>query len=194
MLVWIRRYQRASDGSYGYRKIQRDLVAGGVRASQALVRRVMRDHDLYGVAPRRYKTTTVQDPQARPAPDLLERNFSSTEPGARLVGDITYLRTWAGWAYLSVVICLATKRVVGWHVSTRADAQLVIDSLEMASRNDELAPDPIFHSDRGCPAIRGLSDGLRRRAVGVWRRPSRGRRRRSPRRGPRESTSRRSCG
>ena len=47
----------------------------------------------------------MQDPQASPAPDLLERDFSSSKPGARLVGDITYLRTWAGWAYLSVVIC-----------------------------------------------------------------------------------------
>jgi putative transposase len=150
LLVWIRRYHRASDGSYGYRKIHRDLVEGGVPASQALVRRVMRDHELHGVAPRRYKTTTVQDPQASAAPDLLERNFCSTEPGARLVGDITYLRTWAGWAYLSVVICLATKRVVGWHVSTRANAQLVLAALEMAARNGELAPDAIFHSDRGC--------------------------------------------
>jgi putative transposase len=150
LLVWIRRYHQASDGSYGYRKIHRDLVEGGVDASQALVRRVMRDADLHGVAPRRYRTTTVQDPQARPAPDLLERDFTCDEPGARLVGDITYLRTWAGWAYLSVVICLATKRVVGWQISTRADAQLVCDALAMAARNAELAPDAIFHSDRGC--------------------------------------------
>jgi putative transposase len=150
LLVWVRRFHRDSDGSYGYRKIHRDLLAAGVPASQALVRRVMREHDLHGAAPRRYKTTTVQDPQASPAPDLLERDFSSVEPGARLVGDITYLRTWAGWAYLSVVICLATKRVVGWQLAPRASAQLVIDALEMAQRNSELAPQAIFHSDRGC--------------------------------------------
>jgi putative transposase len=150
LLVWIRRFHRDSNGSYGYRRIHRDLVDAGVPASLALVRRVMRDHDLHGVAPRRYKTTTVQDPQASPAPDLLERDFSSHEPGARLVGDITYLRTWAGWAYLSVVICLATKRVVGWQVAPRASAQLVIDALEMAHRNGEFAAEAIFHSDRGC--------------------------------------------
>lgn len=150
LLVWILRYHKASDGSYGYRRIHRYLVADGVDASEALVRRVMRDGDLHGVAVRRFRTTTVQDPQATPAPDLLERDFSCDEPGARLVGDITYLRTWSGWAYLSVVICLATKRVIGWHVSTRPDAQLVCDALEMAARNRELAPDAIFHSDRGC--------------------------------------------
>jgi transposase InsO family protein len=149
LLVWILRFHRASDGSYGYRKIHRDLVAAGVPASQALVRRVMRDADLHGVAPRRDKTTTIRDPQATPAPDLLERDFSCDEPGTRLVGDITYLRTWSGWAYLAVVICLATKRVVGWHVSTRPTAQLVIDALAMAQRNGELAPDAIFHTDRG---------------------------------------------
>ena len=150
LAVWIRRFHTASDGSYGYRRIHADLRDAGVDASQALVRRVMREEDLHGVAPRRYRTTTIQDPAATPAPDLLERDFSSTTPGTRLVGDITYLRTWSGWAYLAVVICLATKRVVGWHVSTRPDAALVVAALEMASRNGDLLPDAIFHTDRGC--------------------------------------------
>ena len=46
--------------------------------------------------PGRHKTTMVRDAQARPAPDLLERDFHYDEPGTRLVDDITYLRTWAG--------------------------------------------------------------------------------------------------
>jgi putative transposase len=149
LLLWIRRFHADSDGSYGYRKIHRDLVEAGVPASAKLVRRVMREADLHGVAPRRYKTTTIQDPAATPAPDLLVRDFSSQQPGTRLVGDITYIRTWQGWAYLAVVVCLATKRVVGWHVSRRPDAALVVAALEMASRNGDVEPDAIFHSDRG---------------------------------------------
>ena len=172
LLVWIHRFHRASDGTYGYRKIHRDLLAAGLPASLALVRRVMRDHGLHGVAPRRYKTTTVQDPQASPAPDLLKRDFNSSEPGARLVGDITYLRTWAGWAYLAVVICLATKRVVGWQLSTRPTAQLVCDALEMAHRNGELAPQAIFHTDRGCQYT---SEGFARCAQRLEVRQSMGR-------------------
>ena len=82
-------------------------------------------------------------------PDLLERDFTSSEPGTRLVGDITYIRTWAGWAYLAVVIDLATKMVVGWSVSNRATASLVVDALQMADRNGHLSLNAIFHTDRG---------------------------------------------
>ncbi len=139
-----------SDGIFGYRRVHRELVETGTVVSEHLVRRVMREQDLHGSQPRAYKVTTVQDPDATPAPDLLERNFQSSEPGTRMVGDITYIRTWAGWAYLAVVIDLATKMVVGWSVSNRATATLVTDALEMAERNGHLKPNAIFHSDRGC--------------------------------------------
>ena len=124
-----------SDGIFGYRRVHRELVETGTIVSEHLVRRVMREQDLHGSQPRAYRVTTIQDPDALPAPDLLERNFKSDEPGTRLVGDITYIRTWAGWAYLAVVIDLATKMVVGWSVSNRATATLVTDALEMADRN-----------------------------------------------------------
>ena len=144
-----------SDGIFGYRRVHRELVETGTVVSEHLVRRVMREQDLHGSQPRAYRVTTVQDPDAVPAPDLLERNFKSSEPGTRLVGDITYIRTWAGWAYLAVVIDLATKMVVGWSVSNRATAALVTDALEMAERNGHLEPNAIFHSDRGCQYTSG---------------------------------------
>jgi putative transposase len=144
-----------SDGIFGYRRVHRELVETGTVVSEHLVRRVMREQDLHGSQPRAYRVTTVQDPDALPAPDLLERDFQSSEPGTRLVGDITYIRTWAGWAYLAVVIDLATKMVVGWSVSNRASAALVVDALEMADRNGHLAADAIFHSDRGCQYTSG---------------------------------------
>jgi transposase InsO family protein len=145
----------ASDGIFGYRRVHRELVETGTVVSEHLVRRVMREQDLHGSQPRAYRVTTIQDPDAVPAPDLLERDFTSSEPGTRLVGDITYIRTWAGWAYLAVVIDLATKMVVGWSVSNRATAALVTDALEMAERNGHLAADAIFHSDRGCQYTSG---------------------------------------
>lgn len=140
----------ASDGRNGYRRVHRDLLADGVCCSWQLVRRVLREQDLAGAQPRAYRVTTRQDPDAKAAPDLLCRDFTSEEPGTRLVGDITYIRTWAGWAYLAVVIDLATKMVVGWQLGNRATAQLCVDALEMAQRNEHLEPDAIFHSDRGC--------------------------------------------
>jgi len=139
-----------SDGIFGYRRVHRELVEAGTVVSEHLVRRVMREQDLAGAHPQAYRITTIQDPDAAPAPDLLERDFQSAVVGTRLVGDLTFIRTWAGWAYLAVVIDLASKMVVGWSVSNRATATLVIDALEMADRNGHLQPDAIFHTDRGC--------------------------------------------
>jgi putative transposase len=127
----------------------RDLVGDGTATSLAVVRRVMREQRLHGTSPRRYRVTTIRDAGASAAPDLLERDFASSEPGAKLVGDITYLRTWNGWGYLAVVIDTATRRVVGWQLGSRADAALCSGALEMASRNGHLAVDAIFHTDRG---------------------------------------------
>ena len=140
----------ASDGTNGYRRVHRDLVEDGVVCSWQLVRRVMREGDLAGAQPAAYRVTTRQDPGAKAAPDLICRDFTSQEPGTRLCGDITYLRTWTGWAYLAVVIDLATKMIVGWEISNRASAQLCVEALEMAHRNGHVQPDAIFHSDRGC--------------------------------------------
>jgi len=139
----------ASDGVSGYRKVHRDLLEGGVVASCALVRRVMHEGRLFGVSARRFRTTTIQDPSAVAAPDLLGRDFTSSVPGTKLVADITYLRCWNGWAYLAVVIDIATRRVVGWQISDRPDAALCSGALEMACRNGHVALDAIFHSDRG---------------------------------------------
>jgi len=140
----------ASDGANGYRRVHRDLLADGVSCSWQLVRRVMREQALAGAQPAAYRVTTRQDPDAQAAPDLICRDFSSQEPGSKLCGDITYIRTWAGWAYLAVVIDMATKMVVGWQLSNRANAQLCIEALEMAHRNGHVDADAIFHSDRGC--------------------------------------------
>ena len=145
----------ASDGTHGYRRVHRDLQEAGVACSWKLVRRAMREQNLAGAQPKAYRVTTRQDPEAKAAPDLICRDFTSEKPGTRLVGDITYIRTWTGWAYLAVVIDLATKMVVGWQLGNRATAQLCVEALEMADRNGHLEPNAIFHSDRGCQYTSG---------------------------------------
>ena len=84
-----------------------------------------------------------------PAEDLLERDFTATAPGQRLVGDITYLRTGEGWLYLATVLDLATRMVVGWQLAAHMRTTLVTDALQMAIDGGHVAPDAIFHSDRG---------------------------------------------
>ena len=117
----------------------------------------MREQDLAGAQPAAYRVTTRQDPDAKAAPDLICRDFTSQEPGSRLCGDITYIRTWAGWAYLAVVIDLSTKMIVGWQISNRASAPLCVEALKMAHRNGHVQADAIFHSDRGCQYTSGRS-------------------------------------
>ena len=153
----------ASDGSYGYRRVHRELVEAGVECSWQLVRRVLREQGLAGAQPAAYRVTTRQDPDAQAAPDLIQRDFTSSEPGVKLCGDLTYIRTWAGWAYLAVVIDLSTKMIVGWAINNRASAQLCIDALEMAHRNGHVQPDAIFHSDRGCQYTSGAFHQCTRR-------------------------------
>lgn len=147
--VKIRALFDAHDGTYGYRRLHAALTRGGEQASPELVRRLMRQLGLVACQPRPWRKTTLGDGKPATAPDLVARNFTATEPGTKLVGDITYIRTWAGWLYLATVIDCFNKEVIGYATADHMRTDLVTDALEMAARNHRLAPECIFHSDRG---------------------------------------------
>jgi len=109
----------------------------------------MRLERLRGCPKRRYRNTTQQDPRHRPAPNLLEQNFSAAKPNHRWVADITYVSTKQGWLYLAVIIDLYSRRVVGWSMSQWMHRKLVIDALRMAIDARQPQEDLIHHSDRG---------------------------------------------
>ena len=113
------------------------------------VRKIMRGLGIRGVTPNARKRTTIPDAGAPERPDLLKRDFTSPVPTYKLVGDITYLKTREGWLYLATVIDLCTRMVVGWAVSERMTADLVVEALERAWRRGYVAGNAIFHSDRG---------------------------------------------
>ncbi len=92
-----------SDGTYGYRRVHAELVAWGYQVDDETVRAIMREEGLVACQPRPFRPTTTIAGDAAGIPDLLGRDFSATEPGARLVGDITYIPTWEGWVYLATV-------------------------------------------------------------------------------------------
>jgi transposase InsO family protein len=135
--------------TYGCRRIARELNARGIACSVGLVADLMRDLGLRAVQPRMYRVTTVHGSGDTYPGDLIERDFTSHEPGTKMVGDITYLRTKTGWCYLAVVIDLATRMVVGWQIADHMRSQLVIDALMMAHHHGHLRPGAVFHSDRG---------------------------------------------
>jgi putative transposase len=133
----------------GCRRITAALNRRGIECSVGLVADLMRELGLAAVQPRAYKRTTLPDNAPVAAPDLLERDFTASAPGQRLVGDITYLRTGEGWLYLATVIDLATRMVVGWQLAAHMRTALVTDALHMAIDAGQVAPDALFHSDRG---------------------------------------------
>ena len=93
-----------SDGTYGYRRIQGVLERRGVRADGATIRSIMRDLGLQAAQPRAKVRTTVPAQDLDERPDLLRRDFTAQAPGRKWCGDITYVRTWAGFIYLATVL------------------------------------------------------------------------------------------
>ena len=141
-------------GVYGVRRVHavlaRSLDPEVARVSPDLVRVLMRENGLHACQPRAYRVTTVQDRDAAPAiADHVGRDFTAEAPGTKLIGDITYVRTWAGWLYLATVIDCHTKAVVGWSMADHMRTDLVCDAITMAAGNVALLPGAIFHSDRG---------------------------------------------
>lgn len=111
----VAHYLEASDQTYGYRRIHADLVEEGLGCSPGLVRHIIRDQGLVGCQPKPLRVTTDSDKKAAEnIADLVERDFTTEEPGVKFVGDITYISTWAGFIYLATVIDCYSKKVVGW--------------------------------------------------------------------------------
>lgn len=147
----IRKVHAGSKGTYGYLRVHQALRKAGVDVGRRRVRRLMRLAGLEGRAKKRWRTTTVPDPAAERAKDLIQRRFGPCEElDSRYVGDITYVMTWEGWAYLATVIDLASRRVVGWALADHMRTELVEDALEVAFFQRSPAEGLIFHSDRGC--------------------------------------------
>jgi putative transposase len=139
----------ASDGTYGYRRLHEELVRGGEQVGPELVRQLMRELGLVACQPRPWRTTTLRGDEHSTASDLVGRDFTADAPGRKLVGDITYIRTWTGWLYLATVIDCFNKEVIGYAMADHMRTSLVADALGMAARNHTLAAGCIFHSDRG---------------------------------------------
>jgi putative transposase len=140
-----------SNGTYGAPRIHAELRHRGVHCARKRVARLMCRHHLAGRAKKRFRITTIADPTAAHRPDLVNRDFAVGGPiDARYVGDITYIPTNQGWAYLATVIDLASRRVAGWALEDRADTNLIASALTMALVHRRPDGDVVFHSDRGC--------------------------------------------
>jgi len=170
LLVLIRAVHERSRGTYGAPRIHAELVASGTRVGHNRLARLMRAAGLQGASRRRWALTTVRDSKARPAPDLVERNFVAEGRDRLWVADITYIPTWAGFLYLAVVVDAWSRRVVGWSMASHLRTELVLEALDMALK--QRRPEGVIHhSDQGTQYT-SFAFGLRCRKAGV--RPSMG--------------------
>ena len=145
----IQAIHRESRGTYGVPRIHAELADRGIHIGRKRVARLMRAVGLHGVSRRKSFRTTLRDAAARPAPDLVERQFTATGPDQLWVADITYVPTWAGFLFLAVVVDAWSRRVIGWAMETHLRTELVLAALDMAVAQRQ-PKDVIHHSDQGC--------------------------------------------
>lgn len=136
-------------GNPGVRRIRAGLAALGHRLSHKRVWRLMRLAGLRGRHPRAWRRTTIRGDRPVPAPDLIGRAFTAERPNQKWCGDITYIKTWDGWAYLATVIDLHSRAVVGWAIADHMRTELVTAALDRAIATRRPPAGVIFHSDRG---------------------------------------------
>jgi putative transposase len=147
----IKQIHDENEGKYGIDRIHGEMAKRGYRVGPRRVRRLARAAGLSCVHPKPYKVTTVQDEaNGDGLVDLVGREFVPGSENELWYGDITYIYTMSGWAYLATVIDGYSRRVVGWAVAGHMREELVTGALEMAIANR--CPEEgqvVFHSDRG---------------------------------------------
>ncbi len=157
-----------SRGTYGVPRIHAELAADGVTVGRKRVSRLMRRAGIEGISRRGRAWTTRRDRDARPAPDLVERDFGAPGPDQLWVADITYVPTWAGFLYLAVVVDAWSRRVVGWAMANHLRTELVTGQRSTWRWGSGGAPGVIHHSDhRALSKYTSIAFGLRCREAGV---------------------------
>src|SRR5262245_10857781 len=148
--VELRRIHAAHFGVYGVRKLWHQLQRQGTRVARCTVERLMHDLGLHGVVRgRRHRTTIPDEAALRPA-DLVHRDFRAPAPNRLWVADLTYVRTWSGFAYVAFIIDAYSRYIVGWHVARSLHTDVVLTALEHALwQRKGPFEQLVHHSDRG---------------------------------------------
>ena len=151
--VEIARVHAENFGVYGAPKIWAQLNREGHRVARCTVERLMRDLGLQGAVRGKPRRTTIPDDTAGRPRDLVERQFSASAPNRLWVADLTYVRTWSGFVYVSFISDVYSRRIVGWHASRSLRTDLALNALEQAiwerHRAGVSLDGLVHHSDRG---------------------------------------------
>lgn len=150
LLERLKAVHTMSKGRYGSPRITKELNADGIKVSRPRIARLMCRNGIKSIMKRKYRVTTNSNHLYPVNPNLLLRDFSTTGTGEKWVSDITYIRTGEGWLYLTVVMDLADRKIIGWSMDNSMSASsTVVDAWKMAIKNRPVERELIFHSDRG---------------------------------------------
>ena len=167
LLKRVRTVHASSRQTYGAPRVHADLQGQGERHGRKRIARLMRLAGLVGASHRHGgPVTTRRDKEARPAPDLVDRDFTASGPNQLWVADITYVPTLAGFLYLALVLDAWSRKVVGWSMANHLRTELVLDAMEMAV-GQRRPKDVIHHSDQGSQG--GLNRSSQHQEVGLLR-------------------------
>lgn len=149
LLIKIKEIHEGSRRNYGSPRILRELRKAGIVVNHKTIEELMKRNGIQAKRRKKFKATTNSKHNLPIADNLLNRNFKANKPNEVWVGDITYIATEEGWLYLAAWIDLCTRKVVGWSMSSRMTADLVVDAFRMAIFRQKRQIPNIVHSDRG---------------------------------------------
>ena len=150
LLNEIKKIHQQSHQIYGSPRITDELKKKGYDCSRSRVARLMRKNNIYSKTKRKFKVTTNSKHNYPISPNLLNQDFTSDLPNKIWTSDITYIRTREGWLYLTVILDLFNRQIVGWSMSHRLTAATTtVPALIQAYERFRPAEGLIFHSDRG---------------------------------------------
>ena len=150
LLDMIKTEHEKSRKTYGSPRLHVVLRRQGVVCGRNRVARLMRMHGIVARKKRRYvPQTTQRQVGVIPAPNRLNQDFSAAMPNQKWVSDFTYIETAEGWLYLAVVLDLFSRRVIGWAMRVKMDAELVETALRMALLGRRPPAGLLHHSDQG---------------------------------------------
>jgi len=147
----IKKEYDKSEKRYGSPKITSKLNGKGIKTSRVRVARLMKGMGLKSIVFKKFRvTTTDSDHDFRISKNILNREFTVKDPNKVWVSDITFIPTGNGWLYLTIIMDLFDRSLIGWSMSTNMTAKdTIINAWEMAVSNRKLSDQLIFHSDRG---------------------------------------------
>jgi len=136
--------------TYGSPRITAELKDKGYTCSRPRIARLMRKHNIRAKTKRKFKITTNSKHHYPISRDLVNQDFSANAPNQLWTSDITYIRTKEGWLYLTIILDVFNRQIVGWSMSNRLKTiQTTIPALIQACKRRKPAPGLIFHSDQG---------------------------------------------